>query len=324
MIWLIELVLLGKGVQVALGPMMNLGRVAQGGRNWEGFGADPFLAGESAYETILGIQAAGVQAVAKHYVDNEQEHNRTTESSNVNDRAQHELYVAPFLRSVQAGVVSVMCSYNQINETYACENDRTLNQILKDELGFKGYVMSDWGAHHSTVASAIHGLDMSMPGDGSMGDGWSYWGANLTLSVNNGSVSEERLDDMATRVAAAWYFIHQDEGFPETNFNSFDPLDEVNNKHVDVQGDHAELVRKIDAASTVLLKNKNGVLPLNKPKRLGIIGLDAGPQPEGPNPFYLNTGNTGILAVGWGSGSANVSYFITFKQKQTYNFLSPL
>ncbi|EEB95818.1 hypothetical protein MPER_05155, partial [Moniliophthora perniciosa FA553] len=101
----------GKGVNIALGPMMNMGRVAQGGRNWEGFGADPYLTGESAYETILGMQQAGVQACAKHYIFNEQEHKRTTTSSDVDDRTAHEIYAHPFLRSVQAGVASVMCSY---------------------------------------------------------------------------------------------------------------------------------------------------------------------------------------------------------------------
>jgi len=149
----------GKGANVALGPMMNMGRVAQGGRNWEGYGTDPFLSGEAAYETVLGLQSAGVQACAKHYVDYEQEYKRTQESSNVDDRTQHEIYQKPFLRSVMAGVASVMCSYNLINDTYACENDRTLNQLLKGEMGFRGYIMSDWGGQMSTL-SAMAGLDV--------------------------------------------------------------------------------------------------------------------------------------------------------------------
>ncbi len=124
----------GKGVHVALGPMMNMGRIAQGGRNWEGFGADPFLSGEAAYETILVLQAGGVQACAKHYINkyalrlsirdslltesrcSEQEHFRTQESSNVDDRTEHEIYFHPFLRSVQAGVASVLCSYSQYSD----------------------------------------------------------------------------------------------------------------------------------------------------------------------------------------------------------------
>ena len=117
---------------------------------------DPYLAGEAAYETILGMQQAGVQACAKHYIlkcvqsslwcpreesnahRSEQENQRTEETSNADDRTIQELYALPFLRSVMAGVASVMCSYNAANGTYACENDRTLNQILKEEYGFQG------------------------------------------------------------------------------------------------------------------------------------------------------------------------------------------
>lgn len=280
----------GKGVHVALGPMMNLGRVAEGGRNWEGFGADPYLAGEAAYETILGMQSAGVQACAKHYINkyvcfpiyislltdalrSEQEIQRTMETSDVDDRTEHELYAAPFLRSVMAGVASVMCSYNQVNGTYACENDRTLNQILKNEFGFQGYIMSDWSATHSTQPAVNSGLDMTMPGDIEFGSGTSYFGANLTNAVLDGTVPEARVDDMATRILAAWYLLGQDEGYPDVNFNAFFPLDEATNEHIDVQAEHWKVVREIGAASTVLLKNTNGALPLSKPRKIALIGV---------------------------------------------------
>lgn len=154
----------GKGVHVALGPMANIMRAPAAGRNWEGFGGDSYLSGEGAYETTIGIQSAGVQACAKHYINNEQEHYRDSSSSVVDDRTQHEIYALPFLRSVQANVASVMCSYNQINGSWACENDKMLNGVLKGEFGFPGYVMSDWWATHSTL-SINKGLDMTMPGD---------------------------------------------------------------------------------------------------------------------------------------------------------------
>ncbi|KAG9122198.1 hypothetical protein FRC07_001528 [Ceratobasidium sp. 392] len=182
----------GKGVRVALGPMMNLGHFAAGGRNWEGFGANPYLVGEAAYETIIGIQNEGVQACAKHYINNEQEHYRTTSSSNVDDRTQHEVYAHPFLRCVMAGVASIMCSYNLINGTWACENDKVFNDILKHQMGFQGYVMSDWQATHSTI-SAVRGLDMTMPSDVVFNSLDSYFGANLTSSVQNGMIPEERV-----------------------------------------------------------------------------------------------------------------------------------
>ncbi|KAI0324819.1 glycoside hydrolase [Cubamyces sp. BRFM 1775] len=300
----------GKGVHVALGPMMNMGRIAQGGRNWEGFGADPFLSGETAFETVLGLQTSGVQACAKHFINNEQEHFRTQESSNVDDRTEHEIYLHPFMRAVQAGVASLMCSYNLVNGTYACENDRTLNQLLKDEIGFQGYVMSDWGAHHSTLA-AVGGLDMSMPGDISFGSHTSWFGANLTAYVNNGTISEARVDDMAERILAAYYLLEQDQNYPEVSFNAFDMTDPATNAHVDVQADHYKVVREIGAAGTVLLKNVGAALPLKKPKSIAVIGNDSGPSLRGPNGYSDRQGDDGTLAMGWGSGTAQFPYLIT-------------
>ncbi|KAJ7280312.1 glycoside hydrolase family 3 protein [Mycena rebaudengoi] len=301
----------GKGVNVALGPMMNIGRVAGGGRNWEGFGADPFLTGEAAYETILGMQEAGVQACAKHLINNEQEHFRTQESSHVDDRTQHEIYAHPFLRSIMAGVTSIMCSYNLINGTYACENDKIMNDIIKREFGFQGYIMSDWEATHSTI-SVVTGLDMTMPGDVTFLSGTTYFGPNLVAYVQNNTFPQTRLDDMATRIVAAWYFVHQDTTtYPATNFDAFNPMNEATNEHVDVQADHHELVREIGAASTVLLKNTGGALPLKKPRNIVLVGSDAGPGKVGPNEFADQGGMDGILAMGWGSGTANFTYLVS-------------
>ncbi|EIW57101.1 uncharacterized protein TRAVEDRAFT_65850 [Trametes versicolor FP-101664 SS1] len=302
----------GKGVEVALGPMMNMGRIAQGGRNWEGFGADPFLSGEAAYETILGMQEGGVQACAKHYINNEQEHFRMQESSNVDDRTEHEIYFHPFLRSVQAGVASVMCSYNLINDTYACENDYTLNELLKKQAGFQGYVMTDWGGHHSTM-SAVAGMDMSMPGEIVLGDAssGSWWGANLTAFVENGTIAESRINDMAERIVASWYLLDQDKDYPEVSFNAFFPNDPATNGHVDVQADHYKIVREIGAAGSVLLKNTGSALPLKKPRSVALIGNDAGPSSRGPNGYTYAGGDDGILAVGWGSGMTAFPYLIS-------------
>lgn len=188
------------------------------------------------FSSAASYLTANVTSV-KHYVGNEQERNRTTESSNIDDRTLREIYTHPFLRAVQADVASVMCSYNLINGSWACENPKTLNGILKTDFGFQGYVMSDWGAQHSGVVSANNGLDMSMPGDIVLGSLTSYWGPNLTESVKNGSVSEERLDDMAERIMAAYFLVDQDKDYPEVNFDSF-RLSGSNNSHVDVRGDH--------------------------------------------------------------------------------------
>lgn len=133
-------------------------------------------------------------------------------SSNIDDRTLHELYLWPFADAIKAGVGSVMCSYQMLNNSYSCGNSKLLNGILKDELGFQGFVQSDWLAQRSGVASALAGLDMSMPGDGlKWTDGKSLWGSELTKSVLNGSLPLTRLDDMVTRVVATWYQLGQDD-----------------------------------------------------------------------------------------------------------------
>ncbi|KAI0762813.1 beta-glucosidase [Fomes fomentarius] len=288
----------GKGIHVALGPMMNLMRSAEAGRNWEGAGGDPYLSGELAFETVTGIQSNGVQACAKHYINNEQEHFRDSSDSQVDDRT--------FLRSVQANVASVMCSY--INGSFACENDKTLNGILKTEFGFQGYVMSDWWATHSGAKAVNAGLDMTMPGDTTINSGQTYFGQNLVSAVQSGQVAQERVDDLATRILAAWYLLKQDSGFPEVNFNSWN---KSQGQHIDVQGNHKELIRTIGAASTVLLKNTGGTLPLKAPKTIAVIGNGAGNSSKGPNGYEDRAGNDGVLAMGWGSGTADFPYLIS-------------
>lgn len=178
----------------------------------------------------------------KHYVGNEQEHSRTTSSSNIDDRTMREIYTHPFLKAVQADVASVMCSYNLVNDSWACQNPEILNGILKTDFGFQGYVMSDWTATHSGVASANAGLDMTMPGDVAFGSLTSYFGSNLTAAATNGSVSMERIDDMAERIMAAYYLLGQDQNYTAVKFDAFRRLSPENNSHVDVQDDHYKSV----------------------------------------------------------------------------------
>ncbi|KAG6850321.1 hypothetical protein H0H93_014896 [Arthromyces matolae] len=215
----------GKGINVALGPMI--------------FGGDPYLSGEAAFEVITGIQSQGVQATAKHYINNEQEHFRDSSSSNVDD-------------SVSEPVASNTKSISL--RSYACENDKTLNGLLKGELGFPGYVMS---------------------GDISAGSGTTYFGQTLVNAVQAGSVLQSRIDDIALRILAAC------------------------------------VIRNIGAASTVLLKNTKNVLPLASPKSIGIIGNGAGPSSKGPNGYTDRAGDDGVLAMGWGSGTAQFPYLTT-------------
>ncbi|GAB5585921.1 hypothetical protein Unana1_00821 [Umbelopsis nana] len=264
-----------KGVNVQLGPDMNMARVPNAGRNWEGFGEDPYLTGVMGALTIQGMYPI---ATAKHYIANKQQQLRMSSSSNVDDRTLHEVYVWPFARAVEAGVASIMCSYNKINGVYACENDDTLNRILKEELGFQGFIQSDWAATMSGVPSALGGLDMTMPGDIAFGSNTysTYFGANLAEAVKNGSVPLSRVDDMATRILASWYKLVQENNYPTIGVNFVNQTDAP---FRNVQHNHKETIRVIVAASTILLNNDGAVLPLKSPKSIGIIGSDGGPSP---------------------------------------------
>ncbi|KAI8138619.1 glycoside hydrolase superfamily [Fennellomyces sp. T-0311] len=300
----------GKGVHIQLGPSVDLLRAPHGGRGWEAFGEDPYLQGVSGYEFVRGIQDQNVIATAKHYILNNQETNRTTSNSITDERTLHEIYAWPYAKMIEAGLGAVMCSYNYINDIYACENDYALNTVLKGDLDFKGFVMSDWGATHSTAPSANNGLDMTMPGDIVMGDGYSWFGPNLTAAVENGDVSEERLTDMAMRIAAAHFKVGQDKDFPETTLRSFD-RDAA--PEVVVSDDHADIVREIGAASVVVLTN-DGILPLSSDglSKIAIIGSDAAQPSLGLNsPDCADQGcSDGTYSMGWGSGSVDYPYLI--------------
>ena len=144
-------------------PGMDMGRVPQGGRNFEYLGEDPYLAGNMSVNIIRGIQGNGIIAMAKHYALNEQEADRRTVSVEVDNRTLHELYLLPFEMSVKDGAVaSIMCSYNRVGGVYACEEPYLLNTVLRGQWGFKGYVQSDFGATHSTAASLNAGMDFEM------------------------------------------------------------------------------------------------------------------------------------------------------------------
>jgi beta-glucosidase len=216
-----------------------------------------------------------------------------------------------------------MCSYNQVNNSYACGNSYVLNHLLKNELDFQGFVMSDWAAQHSGVSSALAGLDMTMPGDTSFDSTFTFWGTNLTLAVVNGTVPEWRIDDMATRIMAAYFKVGRDQNQVPPNFSAWteDTVGfqhafaqtnlRVVNEHVDVRGDHAALIREIGSASTVLLKN-TGALPLSgKEKLTALFGEDAGDDAYGVNGCSNRGCNNGTLAMGWGSGVAEFPYLVS-------------
>jgi beta-glucosidase len=179
--------------------------------------------------------------------------------------------------------------------------------------------VSDWLAQISGVASALAGLDMSMPGDGAIPVvGTTYWMEKLTQAVLNGSVPVSRINDMATRVVATWYQLGQDQDYPEPNFSAYssnaygdlypgawpDSPQGIINEFVDVQGDHATIARQVAQDAITLLKNANNTLPLRLNATLKVFGDDAQKNPDGINSCSDKGCNKGTLGMGWGSGSA--------------------
>ena len=247
-----------KDVDVLLGPTINIHRHPLGGRHFECFSEDPFLTGKIAIEYVKGVQSRNIAACLKHFVGNDTEFERYTVSSNIDERTLREIYLLPFEMAIkEANAKVVMSAYNKLNNIYCSSHENLLIEILKDEWGFDGYVVSDWGAARDTVENAIGGLDLEMPGPA------KSWGKNLLTAVNDKAVPEDLINDKVKRILNVASFCKRFENpirKPERDNDS-------------------KLKRKLlkDAAQEgmVLLKN-DGILPLKKDiKSIGIIGPNA-------------------------------------------------
>ncbi|KAK1138863.1 hypothetical protein N8T08_001734 [Aspergillus melleus] len=264
-------------------------RVVEGGRNWEGYSTDPYLSGALVYETVRGMQSAGVAASTKHYILNEQETYRNPQklddrnvaalSSNVDDKTMHELYLWPFADAVRAGTASIMCSYQRINNSYGCQNSKTLNGLLKTELGFQGWHSLVAKRCHAGIAAANAGLDMVMPQT-------QLWGSNLTKAIANGTMKASRLDDMATRILATWYQLNQDTDFPGSGVGMPKDLNEAHQAVIGKSADSKNVLLQSAIEGHVLVKNTNNALPLRSPKLVSVFGYDA----KAPDTLQLDLG----------------------------------
>ena len=169
-----------KDVDVLLGPTINIHRHPLGGRHFECFSEDPFLTGKIAIEYVRGVQSKNIAACLKHFVGNDTEFERYTISSNIEEKTLREIYLLPFEMAIkEANAKVVMSAYNKLNNIYCSSHENLLINILKNEWGFDGYVVSDWGAARETVKNAIGGLDLEMPGPA------RSWGTNLINAVND-------------------------------------------------------------------------------------------------------------------------------------------
>ncbi len=250
---------LSKGAQVLLGPTMNIHRHPLAGRNFECYSEDPVLTAELAVEFVEGLQGRGVAATIKHFVANDSEFERDTISSEVGERALHEIYLAPFEACIKrAHAWAVMTSYNRINGTYAADNNDLVHGVLKGRWGFDGLVMSDWFGTKSTVAAANAGLDLEMPGRG------HYFGKRLGAAVDSGDVSYEVVDDKTRRLLR---LALRTGAFAQSG---------AAERSVDRPEDRA-LIREAAAAGMVLLVNRDGALPLEAAsvRSLAVIGTNA-------------------------------------------------
>ncbi|MDH6676416.1 beta-glucosidase [Rhodococcus sp. LBL1] len=254
-------------VSVLLGPGANIKRSALCGRNFEYFSEDPFLSSRMAAAWIRGVQSTGVGASLKHFAVNNQEFRRYSIDALVDDRALREIYLASFEHAVaQAEPATVMAAYNRVNGTHCAENHELLTRILRDEWGFDGLVVSDWGAVTRRSACLAAGLDLEMPGYDGRGDD------AVLAAVESGELSAaavERAADAVTRV------IERTAGARSAE------------KGYDVAAHHT-LARRAAEAGTVLLKNDGGVLPLAPSTRVAVIGEFA------KQPRYQGAGSSGI------------------------------
>ncbi|KAL3468063.1 glycoside hydrolase superfamily [Aspergillus heterothallicus] len=271
-----------KGARVLLAPTVCPHRHPLGGRNFESFSEDPFLAGKLAAQYITGLQEKGVAATIKHYAVNEQETCRFTVNEIVAERALREIYLKPFEIAIkEANPLALMTAYNIVNGTHADSNKFLLQDVLRGQWGWDGLVMSDWGGTNSTADSLNAGLDLEMPGP-------TRWRKveDVVAAVKAGSVSEKTIDDRARRVLELL-----------TKLGCFeDPT--IPDEQAIILPEHKRLIRSVGSQGLVLLKNEGGVLPLKKEKlakkKIALLGFARE-----------------ALIHGGGSASVNAHYRVT-------------
>lgn len=258
-----------EGVSTILGPAMNIKRSPLCGRNFEYYSEDPLVASEMAAALAGGVQSQNVGTSMKHFLANNQEKRRMTNSSQVDERTLREIYLAAFEGAVkQAKPWTVMNSYNRINGTYVGESREYLTDILRDEWGFDGYVMSDWGAVNDRVEALKAGMDLEMPASGGIND------ALIVKAVQDGSLDEAVVDQACERILNIIF-----------KFTENRQSDAV----FDHEGDH-DLAAEIEEGCIVLLKNADEILPLTREKKVAFIGKYAEtPRYQGGGSSHINS-----------------------------------
>ncbi len=279
-------------VAVVLGPGVNIKRNPLCGRNFEYFSEDPCLAGELAAAWIRGLQSRGVGASLKHFAGNNQEDERMSSDSVVDERALREIYLPAFERAVKtAHPATVMCAYNKLNGVYCSDNATLLREILRAEWGFDGVIVTDWGALHDRVKAFDAGLDLEMPGSK------GYFDGEVIAAVRAGTLSAQRLDESVDRLLDLVLRAAQ-------NRQPGLQCDAVAQHTLCDAGAHHALAQKIVASAAVLMKNEDGLLPLKPGRKIALIGaLAETPRYQGAgsshiNPTRLSSALDGFAALG--------------------------
>ena len=258
---------LASGVSILLGPGVNIKRSPLCGRNFEYYSEDPYLAGKLAAGLISGVQSRGVACSLKHFAANNQETERLTTDTIVDERTLREIYLTNFEIAVkEAKPRTVMCAYNKLQGEFCSENKRLLTEILRDEWGFDGFVMSDWGAVNERDDGVAAGLDLEMPSGGDDSKN------KIIAAVRNGNLPEKALDTAVERILTL----------------VMDSAEKTNSEKNYDKNEHHALARRISAESIVLLKNDN-ILPLAKKGRLAVIGaLAQKPRVQGGGSSHIS------------------------------------
>lgn len=273
------------GISILLGPGVNIYRISQNGRNFEYFGEDPYLASRITEGYVVGMQSTGTMSTLKHFVCNNNEHHRRLSNSIVSKRALNEIYLPAFKAGIDAGAGGVMTSYNQVNGEYTAESYGIVTRVLREQLGFRGIVMSDWRSVYDAQKAILSGLDLEMPGDYAdwlleLGDTpFRHLKHEAKRLLDEAKISERDIDRMVKNIVRTSIMMgFYDRPIQDTTFLKDFPQ-------------HERVALQVGRESIVLLKNKNQILPLNTqhvaPKSILLTGLFAERLPAGGGSAYV-------------------------------------
>lgn len=286
---------LQESVSIILGPGVNIKRNPLCGRNFEYFSEDPFLAGEMAEAWIKGVQSKGVGVSLKHFAANNQEDHRTSSDSIIDQRTLREIYLPAFEKAVKgAKPATVMCAYNKLNGTYCSDNTFLLREILRDEWGFEGVIVSDWGATNDRVEAFRAGLDLEMPSSG------GFFDRDVVEAIESGTLPEERLNESVERLL-------------DLVFSAYENLKDSYRYDADA---HHRLAQKIAANSAVLLKNQGAILPIDSNCKIALIGaLAKEPRFQGAGSSWISPTRVSNAIDGFDAQRLNYSYYPGYSLK---------